>query len=580
MKIRGTSLRYRAAQWAPAIAILCSGCSGSVDNMSSSGSGGTQAMQIGSGGAPSSTGSGGAGSNAMNVPGMGDPNNPASGCTAAPLAPRAVLVSSRQYVNALRDLLGDKAVSDEDAATEGQLDFEIVDRPLVTTASMDRTLRLAEAGAESLRGQAAKFFACSALTDSACVRTALTKVARRAWKRPPEADEMDGVMNVYDTGAAAITDDAGESAALLALEAVLVAPSSLYRTEFLGTPNGTDQALTPYERAGALAGLLLDSVPDEALLSAADDGSLMTPAGLQAQVDRLLALPRVRDHLTALLLNAYRVPKVFETAKDTSKFKEYTPALQSSMYEESRRFIDDILWQRSAALSELVSSRNTFVDGPLAAIYGVTHTGAPDAFTPVELPMTRAGLLTQASVMSVLSRTDKTSVVARGLFVRNALLCLPKIPGPPASVQAQVAMQLAQDATQQELAMHRATTSPCMNCHSQFDRFGLLLEAFDPIGRERTNTTGPIDFTGLTPLDGVINNPSELAAQLVDDKLFTTCLAQRMLAYTLSTAQDDSTACSASTLMPAFEQGGGNIKALVSAIVAQPMFSQRSTGDL
>lgn len=576
--------RPRGAWLAAWIAIQCAACSGNVHDGDSNviipgvtGNGAPGAKGSG----PNGGGSGGAGSQPGGNGTAGTPGTDMSGnpCTVTPLAARAVLITPRQYVNTLRDLVGQTAVSDDDAVTDGTLDFDIVDRPLVTTASMDRTLRLSDGAIESIRGKSTKFFGCDDLTDKSCVRDSLTKVARRAFKRPPESGEMDEVMKVYDAGAAAITDDAGESAALLALQAVLVAPSTLYRTEFNGTPNGTDYALSAYERGAAVAALLLDSVPDEDLLAAADDGSLMDQAGLQKQVDRLLALPRVQQHVTDLVLTAYRVPRVFETPKDTTLFPEYTPAMQSSMYEESKRFVDDVLWTRSAPVGELLSSRNTFVDANLAKLYGVPHTGADDAFTPVQLPETRAGLLTQASVLSVLSRTDKTSVVARGLFVRGALLCLSKLPPPPAAVQSQVQMQLNSMSTQEELAMYRATTSPCMNCHSQFDRFGLLLEAFDPIGKQRTTTPKPIDFTGLSPFDGVIDSATAFAGQVVMHEQFTRCLAERTLAYALTTAQGTDTSCAAGSVLETLDQAGGDVHALVSAVAASPALSQRVLKD-
>src|ERR1044071_7867796 len=109
----------------------------------------------------------------------------------------------------------------------------------------------------------------------------------------------------------------------------------------------------------------------------------------------------------------------------------------------------------------------------------------PEVMLEVELPASRSGILTQASVLSVLSRTEKTSVVARGLFVRGAIMCLTKVPGPPPDVQAQVDAQLAAAPPQVELPQSRAMTQPCAGCHSQFDRFGLLLESFDAIGREQ-----------------------------------------------------------------------------------------------
>jgi hypothetical protein len=319
----------------------------------------------------------------------------------------------------------------------------------------------------------------------------------------------------------------------------------------------------------------LDSIPDEALLAAADDGSLLTPAGLSAQLTRLLALPRVREHLTQVMLSGFKVPKLFQSPKDAEVFPEYTGALQLSMYEETRSFLDDVLWTRGAPLSELLTSRRGFVDPLLAELYDVDYPGNGNARIEVELPETRAGLLTQASVLSVLSRTDKNSVVARGLYVRGVLLCLPKIDAPPAAVQAQVDAQLNADSSQKELAAYRAMTQPCSACHSQFDRFGLLLESFDAIGREQPEQAEPVDLEGLADFEGTVQSPAELAQLLTQDTDFVDCMAERMLSYALSEASETGSGCLPDALATELRQGG-DVQALVSAIVDHPAFSTRS----
>lgn len=560
-------------------AALCFSCSGGIeDDGSGGGAGGAGMPGGGSSGAGGATAPGGLSGTGGGLPGAGaGAAPPASSCDGSPATARAVMLSTRQYVNALRDLLGASAVSDDGAASADQLEIEVVDRPWMTTAALDQRIRLAEQAAESLRGQAASVLGCGALTDRACVRTGLERLGLRAYKRPLEAAELDDVMGLYDAELLVTTTDAGETATLLALQAILSAPSTLYRTEFTGEAGTTTRALSAYERAAALGTWLLDSLPDDALLAAAADGSLLTPAGTQTQVDRLLALPRVRDHLTDIVLSAYKAPRVFETPKDEALFPEYTPALQQSMYEETRRFVEDVLWTRSAALGELLTSRTGFVDGPLAAVYGIPAPAPESAgeLTRVELPESRAGLLTQASVLSVLSRTDKTSVVARGLFVRGALLCLPKIPSPPESVQAQVAMQLDANATQQELSAYRAMTSPCSGCHYQFDRFGLLLEGFDPIGQERAMQPGPIDLAGLGSLMGTVGSPRELAQRLAEDGSFVACLARRTLAYALTEAHQASALCTDDPIEDAIASQGGTMQALVSAIVGRAEFFER-----
>jgi hypothetical protein len=495
-------------------------------------------------------------------------------CGDARVEPRAVLVAPRQYVNSLRDMLGATAVSEQDATASAELVVETIDRPRVTTATLDRFVRMAEAAVETLRGKTTTFLGCTNLMDATCVRTALNKIAHRAYKRPVAPDELDALMALRDTGIAAVTTDQGESGTLAALQAILIAPSTLYRTEFQAPAQNRVRKLTAHERAAALAAFLLDSVPDDALLAAADDGSLDRPAGIQTQVDRLLALPRVRQHVTQVVLTAYNVPRIFNTPKDPAVFPSYTAQLQNSMYEETRRFVEDVLWTRNAPLGELMTSRRSFIDGSLAKLYGLPAPSQPSMFTPTELPAERSGLLTQASVLSVLSRTDKNSVVARGLYVRGNVLCLPKVPGPPMSVQAQVAMQLDAKASQKELAAYRAMTSPCLGCHAQFDRFGLLLEAFDATGKHLPAQAEPVDFTGLKPLDGALNNVPALTQRLAQDSLFEQCFSDRTLSYALTIATDGAALC----LRPNASgvQQKATMRDLILSVVQSPAWTDRT----
>jgi hypothetical protein len=502
-----------------------------------------------------------------------DPSKP-SACGDGRIEPRAVLVAPRQYVNLLRDVIGATSVSDQDATASSELIFETVDRARVTTASLDRFNQLAESATATLRGKTTTFLACPNLMDAACVRTALGKIAHRVFKRQVQPDELDALMALRDMGVASIPTDAGESGALAALQAILIAPSTLYRTEFQAPAQGLSRKLTAHERAAALGAFLLDSVPDDALIAAADDGSLDQPAGIQTQVDRLLALPRVRQHVTQVVLTAFNVPRIFSTPKDVALFPGYTAELQNSMYEETRRFVEDVLWTRKAPLGELMTSRRSFVDGALAKHYGMPAPSQPAQFQSVELPAERSGLLTQASVLSVLSRTDKTSVVARGLYVRGNILCLPKIPGPPQSVQAQVAMQLGATASQKELAAYRAMTSPCLGCHANFDRFGLLLEAYDPMGKYLPQQAEPVDFTDLTPLDGVLNGIPQLTARMAQDHLFEQCFSDRTLSYALSIATDSAALCLHPTPTGVAQQA--TMRDLILSVVQSPTWTDRT----
>lgn len=503
-----------------------------------------------------------------------NPGNP-DGCGISYAPPRAVLLTPRQYVNLLKDVVGEQAVGKEDAASDDKLEFETVDLPRVTTATFDHALRLSERAVESLRGKSAGFLGCANAMDATCVKTKLASVARRAFKRKVANDELDELMKIYEQGKSVMQDN-GETGVLAALQAILVSPSALYRTEFSGEKSAAVHGLSLHEQAAALAGLLLDSTPDEPLLAAADSGALADPKVLDQQIERLLALPRVRAHVTRVVLNAFKVNKLFETPKDATAFPEYTPALQASMYEETRRFVDHILWS-DKPLKELLTSRTSFVDRNLAKLYGVNYSGNGSDFVQVELPEQRSGLLTQASVMSVLSRTEKTSVVARGLFVRGSLLCLPKVASPPMSIQAQIEEQLHAKSSERELAAYRAMTSPCKGCHAGFDAFGLLLEEFDAIGRHSGKPGQSVPLNGLGGFERELDDPIELARDKAEDGAFTSCITRRTLAYTLSVASQPLRAgCEPDSLTQDVIDRGGSMRDLIAAIALSPTFARRA----
>jgi hypothetical protein len=117
-----------------------------------------------------------------------------------------------------------------------------------------------------------------------------------------------------------------------------------------------------------------------------------------------------------------------------------------------------------------------------------------------------------------------------------------------------------------------------MSCHSQFDRFGLLLESFDPIGRFVPANAAPVDFTGLDPLTGAVSDVAGFAATIEQHQLFEKCFADRTLGYALTSAADSSQFC-LSNLRDPNKLQNATIRDLVVAVATSPAFNTR-TGDL
>jgi hypothetical protein len=305
-------------------------------------------------------------------------------------------------------------------------------------------------------------------------------------------------------------------------------------------------------------------------MGAADKDSL-DDAEVARQVDRLLQKTEVRASLRSTLMSSWGIANLFGTVKDPKLFPEYNPQLQGSMFRETELFVDDVIWTRSAPVGELLTARTSFVNKSLATLYGVPYTGSGDAFAPVTLPKERSGLLTQASVLSTLARTDTTSVVARGIFVR-AMLCLSKLPEPPASLAGEIQDLLKADMTERQRADVRAKNATCAGCHVGIDPFGLLLESYDPLGKYRTTLKGmPIDPSADVMAGSLSGNFKdalgflEAAAQAPD---FVQCVGTRLLSYATQDEGLKAASCQVQGLFEKLPVEEATMPQLVKAITA------------
>jgi hypothetical protein len=485
---------------------------------------------------------GNSGSDAMGTSnGPGEMPAPVLECTPGRLPRRAVWLSELQFARAITQLLGPAALDAEerpDAALKPlSQNGVVVDRSL-----LQKRLDRAGRASASLQGRVADVTGCAA-SDDGCARAFIATLAAKAFRRPVLEAELADLNAVYDAG----RETDLEMGVRLAVEAVIASSSFNYRTE-LGTGGTAPVELTSHELASLLSFWLTDSPPDATLASAADSGALSDAGEIARQVERLLATPEARDSLTHTLMSAWSLGNLFAAIKDPALFPEYGPALQSSMLEETRRFSNRALWG-AGTLDEVLTSRTSFVNRALASLYGVPFSGStPNEFVEVELPATeRAGLLTQASLLSALARSNGTSVVTRGLFVRSSLLCLPRPPPEPEALLAQIPDVRRTELDEREAAEYRTATSPCRNCHESIDTLGLLFESYDAIGRYRQELDGaPIDpSVGLdgAGFPGTFQGVLDFVHTAAESPDFSACVARHLAVYATGVERLATTDC-------------------------------------
>jgi hypothetical protein len=347
-------------------------------------------------------------------------------------------------------------------------------------------------------------------------------------------------------------------------------------------------AVSPYELASEVSYFLTDGPPDAMLLAAAASNALSTPAQVSAQVDRLLATPAARTNLHAAMFGYFAIPNIEAIVIDTNVFTTWNDGLRNSMEHETDLFLQDTLW--NGKVTDLLTSKTSFINATLAPFYGAPMPTTPDAdgFGKVTLPSTRAGILTQGGFLVARARPMAGSVVGRGLLVNAAFLCATN-PAFPANLAATIDMvqTMLADQTERAKSDYRRMTSPCSGCHPGFDPYGLALENYDGIGKYRMvdDKNRPIDAAvALPPLAGgaMVNGAVELGQALAQGGAFANCIAKNLFNFAL--AETPSTplatnACAVRNVSDAFTASGdGTFSSLVRSIAISSTLATRTGG--
>ena len=367
--------------------------------------------------------------------------------------------------------------------------------------------------------------------DEACAAEMLRTVARRAWRRPVAAGELDMLLGFFRAG----RDETGDfdDGIELGLVRVLTDPAFLFRVEHdpPGAASGTPYRLGGLDLASRLSFFLWSSLPDDVLIDAAVAGELDDPGGVDAHVDRMLDDPR-SDALTDNFFGQWLLLRNMKTVQpDPQAFPEFDENLRAAFERESRLLLQHQL-RADRPLTELLTADYTFVNQRLARHYGIPGV-VGSHFRRVPLPDgSRAGLLGHGSLLTVTSYPDRTSVVLRGKFILENLLGTPP-PAPPAQVPPLGATEV-HGSLRQRMEQHRANPV-CATCHAQIDPLGFALENFDGIGKWRAEDSGvAVDASGVLPDGTPFDGPSTFRDALLGRvAAYRTTLAERLLTYAL-----------------------------------------------
>jgi hypothetical protein len=393
------------------------------------------------------------------------------------------------------------------------------------------------------------------------------------------------------------------------LMVILLQPEALFRIE-LGDGKLDEQGrtkLTPRETAFAVAAAFNDFPPDKPLQKALDAGGLSSRDEIREQIDRYWSDYPLKNH--SRVLRFFQEYFGYAASPDVFKdVKEIDDRLRPDLVTDTDMLVLHVLEQDRDVLATLLTTNESFVHfaavkrhleslrkpnpkhstpphpfhekrNPINTLYNFTaEDWAPEQ--PFRLPKSeRCGVLTQPSWLIAHSTNDANDAIHRGKWIRERLLG-GAVPDTPITVEAQlpdepeVTLRARMRVTREEF---------CWKCHERMDPLGLTFEMFDDWGRYRTTEKGkPVDASGaiVGSLDESLNGPVadayELLHRLAKSEYVEQVFVRHAFRYWLGRNETPADAATLQEAHRAYRNGGGSMKALITALVTSDSFLYRT----
>lgn len=429
-------------------------------------------------------------------------------------------------------------------------------------------------------GARKRVFSChptAAAAQRACAEQILTRLGTKAYRRPLTAHDREGLMSFYTKGAA---QGGFEDGVRTALQALLSSPYFIFKFETLPTnaTAGQDYKLSDIELASRLSFFLWGSIPDDRLLSLAQQKKLSEPKTLESEVKRMLADPRSEALSSRFASQWLRLQDLEKVRPDAFWFPDYNQQLADAMRTETELFFADIVKNDHSVL-DLFTANYTFVNERLARHYGIPNVAGRD-FQRVEYPdSTRRGLLGQGSILVQTSLANRTSPVLRGKWVMEVLIGMAP-PPPPANVPSLDETQDGKDGrpltTRERMEIHRKNPT-CRTCHQYMDPIGLSLDNFDVTGKWRYRENGMELDTRGQMYDGTpVTQPADLVRSLMKRPIpLVRSFTENMMAYAIGRRMEDYDQPAIRAIAKNAESNGYRVSSIIMGVVNSSAFRTR-----
>ena len=416
--------------------------------------------------------------------------------------------------------------------------------------------------------------------DAACANRILTTLARRAFRRPVNAEDLEAPLAFYTS--ARQRGDSFDQGIRAGLARILSSPLFLYRIERdpAAAKPGSIRKVTDVELASRLSFFLWSSIPDDRLLNLAASGRLREPGMLTSEVRRLVA-DRRADALVSNFTGQWLQLRNLESKvqPDILAFPDFDDNIREGFRRETELLFSNVLRSNHSVL-ELLSADYTFVNERLARHYGIPGVYGTRFRKVAVTDPNRRGLLGHGSILSMTSIATRTSPVFRGKFILSTFLNTPP-PPPPDDVPA--LEDSAADAShpktvREQLEVHRKNPV-CAQCHRVIDPPGFALEKFSPVGqwRDAMPDGAVIDTSGVMADGSKVDSPAALRESILSrPDAFATVVTERLLTYALGRGVEPSDMPVVRSIVARSARNGYRLEDIILGITGSMPFQNRT----
>lgn len=414
--------------------------------------------------------------------------------------------------------------------------------------------------------------------EAGCAEKIIRSVAHRAYRRPVTAGDVRALLAFYRQ---ARGNGGFEFGIQKTIEAILVSPDFLFRVESDAGPKGQKiHSVTPVELASRLSFFLWSSVPDDELLTLAENGKLADPLVVRQQVARMLDDPKAGALVSNFAGQWLHVRNLAAVRPDPVIFADFDESLRAGMQRETELFFESVVRENRPA-TDLLTADYTFLNDRMAKHYGIPNIYGSQFRRVTLANPERGGLLGQASLLTVTSPPNRTSVVQRGKWVLENLLGAPPPPPPPDVPSLEASAKGHAVSLRAALEQHRASPS-CSGCHAVMDPIGFALENYNGIGQWRTTDGGSkIDASGKLPDGTEFYGPRGLRETMtgVRREEFAAAVVQKLLTYGLGRGVEYYDQPAVRKILRESAPDGYRMRDLITAVAMSAPFQMRKSPD-